>query len=284
MKKLLKVVCVVSLAIALFGCSNNDAKGETKDVLQQIKDSGKLIIGTSPDFAPYEFYAMKDGEKKIVGYEMSLAQAIADEIGVELVITATDFDTVKLNVQSEEVHMGIAGFSRTPTREATFNFSESYLNVESDGWQGIIVRTEDVDKYKSINEIKNAKLKIGAQAGSIQYELAALLTDTTKIVPLGTTTDCALQLSVGEIDAFICTSASAELLFATYDHLTILPEATFDLDPEDIYGTNGIIFPKEAGYESLIEVVNKVIKEAEESGQMTTWYEEAVKLQKYEVE
>lgn len=280
MKKIINMLLVVALGFSLMGCSGSSEE----DVLQKIKDEGVLKVGTSPDFPPNEYYAMVDGKSTIVGYEVSIAQAVADEIGVKLEVVATDFDTVKLNVASGDVAFGASGFARTPSREETYYFSDPYLQTASDGWQGIVVRTEDKDKYKSIEDIKKANLKIAAQSGSIQYELAMQLTDEANIVQLGTLDVCAMQLISKDVDAFVSTSDSASAIMETFSTITVLDKDNFNLDPEDVYGQNGIIFPKSDEYKSLVEVVNKVIKESTESGQMDKWYDEAVALQKDMIE
>ena len=110
MKELVSVVLATTMMIGVAGCSSTTS-GST-DKLEQIKEAGKIVLGTSPDFPPSEFYILdENGEKQIVGSDISLAQAIADEIGVELEIKATDFNGVLANVQSGSVDMAISGFA-----------------------------------------------------------------------------------------------------------------------------------------------------------------------------
>lgn len=91
MKKLVSVVLATTMMIGVAGCSSTTSG--SADKLEQIKEAGKIVLGTSPDFPPSEFYILdENGEKQIVGSDISLAQAIADEIGVELEIKATDFN------------------------------------------------------------------------------------------------------------------------------------------------------------------------------------------------
>ena len=276
MNKILKLVLTFVLSIALVGCGSSGDSG--KDALELIKENGVLKIGTSPDYPPYQFYADVDGKNQIVGFEIELAKAIAEEIGVELEIIPSDFDGVKLNVQTKEVAMGISGFSRTPSREETFNFSNSYLQTNPEGYQGIMVRSEDVNKYQSIEDIKKANLKIAAQTGSIQYELALQLTSAENVIQLQTTDACAMQLSVGDVDAVVATDNIGRAFANTFTNIEMLGEEKFNLDPEDKFGKNGIIFPKDSSYDSLIEVVNKVIKESEDSGKLEEWRIKAEEL------
>lgn len=68
--------------------STEAAKAEIKTITE-----GKLTVATSPDFAPYEFYAIgADGTPELAGFDMALAQYIADYLGLELEVVTVDFD------------------------------------------------------------------------------------------------------------------------------------------------------------------------------------------------
>lgn len=287
MKKFTKVLMAACLAVTvLTGCSGGSNSG---DRLEQIKKQGYIVLGTSPDYAPNEFYIEENGKKKIVGSDIDLAQAIADKIGVELKIQESDFNTVIANVQSGNADMGISGFAWKQSRADVVNFSDDYSrDTGENSWQGLMVRTADVDKYTTKEEVKKLGIKIGAQTGSIQYEMATTITDEKNIVALGDTTSCAALLSTGDIDAFVCTSTQAFALMQTYDNITILPNGEFNMDPENKYNQTGVIVMKDSSTDSLLEVINEVIAEAkvkDENGKdnLTKWYENAKELMPFEI-
>lgn len=284
MKKLLSLLLVSVMVLTLVGCSNNGSEGN-KDVLQQIKDKGKLTIGTSPDFAPSEFYVLdENGEKKIVGSDIALAQAIADAIGVELEIKATDFNGVLANIQSGQVDMGISGFAQTEERKQVMQFSVGYQREEDDGYQGILTTKENAKKYKTLDDFKSANLKIAAQSASIQYEMAQKLTTEKNIKQYGTTDAAALALNSGDVDAMVAASSSAQPMTKTFTNLVMLPKEGFDLDPTKMYSTNVIGFPLGEEYASFIELCNKVIEDARANGYLNKWVEEAKELSAQAVE
>lgn len=263
-------------------CTSSTATAEA-DKLTKIKESGKLVVGTSPDYPPAEFYIINDaGEKEIVGYEMKFAKAIADKIGVELEIKATDFAGVQANVQAGQVDIGISGFSRTETRAKAMDMTEGYNQESSHGWQGIMIRKEDEAKYATLDDIKNAKLSLGAQAGSIQYELAQKLTDENKIKQMGTLDALVLALNAKDIDALIISTDNAESMLSTFPDLMVLPKEGFDLDPDAFYGVNVALITKAKADENkaFIELVNEVIKENTDNGNFTKWRDEAVEQAK----
>lgn len=284
MKKLLSLLLVSVMVLTLVGCSNSGGEGD-KDVLQQIKDKGKLTVGTSPDFAPSEFYVLdENGEKKIVGSDIALAQAIADAIGVELEIKATDFNGVLANIQSGQVDMGISGFAQTEERKQVMQFSVGYQREEDDGYQGILTTKENAKKYKTLDDFKSANLKIAAQSASIQYEMAQKLTTEKNIKQYGTTDAAALALNSGDVDAMVAASSSAQPMTKTFTNLVMLPKEGFDLDPTKMYSTNVIGFPLGEEYASFIELCNKVIEDARANGDLNKWVEEAKELSAQAVE
>lgn len=282
MKKFMKVGLAAMMVLGLAGCGG---KTEEKDVLAKIKDKGYIVVGTSPDFAPNEFYVDKDGKQEVVGSDIELGKAIAKEIGVEMKLETSDFNTVITNVQSGIADLGIAGFAWTEEREKSVKFSESYSqnSDEDEGWQGLIVRKDMASKFKTLEDVKKANLKIAAQAGSIQYEMATHLTDKENIVSLGETNACAAELSVGGIDAFVCSSTQAKAMEKVYNNIKLLPKKNFNLDPNNKYAQVCTIMVKDDSSNSLKEIVDKVIKESKENGNLEKWSSDAKKLLPFEV-
>ena len=101
-KKLLGLALTLTLSLGMVACSSS--KGDEKEVvdkLQQIKDSGKIVLATSAEYSPYEFHTMVDGKDTIVGFDVMIAQEIADEIGVESALSnLSGFGVIQANTTS----------------------------------------------------------------------------------------------------------------------------------------------------------------------------------------
>ena len=93
-------------------------EAQIKELAPKVKTvtDGKLVLGTSADYSPYEFHIYENGVDKIVGFDVALAQAIADELGVELEIHDIPFDSILMELNMGSVDIGIAGFTPTPAR------------------------------------------------------------------------------------------------------------------------------------------------------------------------
>ena len=89
----------------------------------------KLVFGTSADYPPYEFHILDNGEDKIVGMDVALAQAIAEDMGAELEIVDMNFDNLLTLMAQGKCDFVIADMESTPDREAAADGSDPYLSL-----------------------------------------------------------------------------------------------------------------------------------------------------------
>ena len=106
MKRLFAFAVVLVMVLGV--CSFSQADPASR--LDLIREKGKLVVGTEAQYAPYEF---KDLNAEFAGCDMWLAQQIADEIGVTLEVVDMSFAGIIPAVQSNQVDIGIAAFTRT---------------------------------------------------------------------------------------------------------------------------------------------------------------------------
>lgn len=154
MKKFLALVMALAMVMSLAACGNGSSSsagtsssnnssasqsdasssGDTSSTgeLTTIQE-GKLIMSTNAAFPPYE---MTDDNGNVVGIDADIAAAIAEKLGLELVIDDMDFDAALLAVQQGKSDMVMAGVSVDPEREAVMDFSTSYAT----GVQVVIVK------------------------------------------------------------------------------------------------------------------------------------------------
>ena len=179
--------------------SEEAAEGEASAVdLSAVKtvSEGTLTVATSPDFAPYEFYAIsEDGTPTLAGFDMALAQYIADYMGLDLEIITVDFDGVLTELQTKSVDLGMAGLSPDPKRESIMDFSDIYYL----GGQSLVTTKDNADVYNSTEAINNPDVTVGAQTGSIQLDLANTNSPDADIISLPKVTDIITELLTGKM-------------------------------------------------------------------------------------
>ena len=287
MKKILAIISAMVIAMSsLAGCGSkeasqsqsskeesnqNTASGAPANKLEKIKSSGKLIVGTSPDFVPMEFEDISSGKKEYVGADIELAKYIAEKLGVELEIKAMEFMAIQQAVMSDVVDLGISGFAKRPDREEAMYLSDFYNMSGKDG-QGLIVPAEKASQYTTAESF--AGKKIAAQNASLQQSLASEnLPEDIELKPVATTTDGILMLTSGKVDAMAVSLDTCKNLIEANPQIAIA-EYKFP------YVSEGNVIALKKGEDALLEEVNKILAEVNESGIFKTWKDDANALAK----
>ena len=228
---------------------------------------GKLTVATSPDFAPYEFYAIaEDGTPSLAGFDIALAGYIADHMGLELEIVPMDFDGVLMELATKKVDLGLAGLSPDPDREDAMDFSDIYY----EGGQSFVTITANKDKFTSLDDVNKADVSVGAQIASIQMELAEQYSADADIIPLVKVTDIIAELLTGKLDGAYIETAVAESYKTNYPELEIVLEVPYDVA--------GSAVGVQEGNAALMEAVNAAIADAIADGSMSKFVAEAGEL------
>lgn len=121
-----------------------------------------LVVAHDTNFKPFEF---KDETGKYTGFDIELWEALAKEAGIEYKLQPMDFNGIIPGLQTGNVDVAIAAMTITPERAAVVDFSDPYYNT------GIMlaVRTEDADKYKSLDDLAGKVIATKTGTSSADY-------------------------------------------------------------------------------------------------------------------
>ena len=274
MKKLFALLLTMAMVLSLAACGGKKEEPAPTEEPAKTEEPaapelttvtpGKLTVATSPDFAPYEFYAIDEsGNANLAGFDMALAQYIADYLGLELEVVPMDFDGVLAEVTAGNVDLGMAGLSPDPERMEAMDFSDIYYM----GGQSLVVTQANKDKWASLEELNDPSLSIGAQLGSIQYDLAEENTPDADIVQLAKVTDVVSELLGGKLDAGYIETVVAESYAKNYPDLYIAFDVPYEVEGSAI----GVV----KGNEALLAGVNEAIAAALADGSMDDFVAQA---------
>ncbi|MEA5152346.1 MAG: transporter substrate-binding domain-containing protein [Oscillospiraceae bacterium] len=273
MKKYNKLMCMLlalSMVFALCACGGTAAPTATEapaaatETAVSTVVAGKLTVATSPDFAPYEFYAIDaNGDPQLAGFDIALAQYIADYLGLELDVIPMDFDGVLNELAAGSVDLGVAGLSPDPERADAMDFSDLYYM----GGQAFVTVKGSEDKFATLEDANKAEYSIGAQNGSIQLDLANEYTPNADIVPLVKVTDIIAELLGGKLDGAFIETAVAENYAKSYPDLVVVLDVPYDQAGSAV----GVM----KGNAALLEGVNAAIAAALADGSMDKFVAEA---------
>lgn len=258
MKKLVSICVALAMLV-----SASVAMAEGSDRLSQILADGKIVVATSPDYAPYEFL---DTDGNPVGADMTLAQYIADQLGVELEVQSMDFDTVLAAISTGKVDLAIAGMVPKEERKETMDFSDVYYN---DGNQVILIRAEDAETYKTLADF--AGVKVAAQNGTLQQDLVTQQLPDATLEPIAKIPDAVMMLMSGKVAGVALASVVADQYIANYPEL-VKCETPFEYES---LGTAIAVVKDEP---ELLDAVNAIVADVVESGVYYEWIDEAVQL------
>lgn len=268
-KGLIKSLGVLALsgvmALSLVGCGSDGSKEKEESALGAIKEKGEIVVGLSADYAPYEFHAMIDGKDTVVGFDVDIAEEIGKDLGVKVKISEMKFDALLASLQSGQVDMVISGMNPDEKRAKVVDFSNIYYTAH----HSVLVNKNDLNKYKSIEDLKNAK--VGAQMGSTQADIVNDVIKANNPTLLSNVNNLILELKSGKIDALVIEKPVAEMAMKNNKEL-----ALSNVEFKDEEGGSAVALKK--GETELVDAVNSTIKKLKESGQLDKFIVEANEL------
>lgn len=280
MKKILSALLSMTLLLGVTACGSNSTEEtssetststetsdstKTSSALDAIKADGKLTVGTEAQYAPYEF---KDLDANFAGCDMWLAQQIADALELELEVVDMKFDGIIPAVQSNQVELGIAAFTKTPERAEEIDFSDLYEVSE----QYLIVKAGNADLYTTKESLSG--LSVGSQKGTIQSQLVTTALPDSTLFELEKYPALALEVQNGNIAGLVVDAAVGDSLVATSNGQ--LEVANFTFTQEEASFGKAVVAAK--GSDELLAVVNDVIAQVTTDGSYQAAYDDAVAL------
>jgi polar amino acid transport system substrate-binding protein len=226
--------------------------------LDAIKTAGKIKVGTSADYPPYESV---DSAGAYVGFDIELMAAIAEGMGVQLEWVDMPFDSLIAAVQENKIDLSISCFNYSEERDQQVDFSEAYYTSEDafvvgKDFTGTIAKPEDVVAYK-----------VGVQSGTVQDDwLTTNLVDTgllkaENLSRYERVDQAALDLQAGRVDVLMADYVPANALVKQFEGFNIVLKAVLSTGPLNI------VLPE--GDAVLKAEVDKQIAALQASGKIT---------------
>lgn len=243
MKKLIAVLLTLVMVMGLVACGETkpadttaapaDTTAAPADTTAAAEDTtaapaalttveeGKLIMATNAFFPPYEYY---EGEK-IVGIDAEIAAAIAEKLGLELVINNMEFNSIITAVTTGAADFGLAGMTVTEERLLEVDFSTSYAK----GVQAIVVKEGSaITSYDDL-AAEGAAYKIGVQLGTTG-DIYASDEFGDRVTQYNNGNEAILALQNGDVDCVIIDNEPAKAFVAANEGLAVLDSSYADED------------------------------------------------------
>ncbi len=214
MKKMVSLALAALMALSLVACGGSDSSaaagsstasqsaatssegGSYSTSLEDIKAKGQLVIGLDDTFAPMGF---RDESGELVGFDIDLATAVCEELGVEAVFQPINWSAKEMELSTGKVDCLWNGLSITPERQETMSMTNAYLNNK------IIVMTNEGVTLSSKEDLANYNLGVQAESSALEVVMADEVYDAIKdkITEYDTYDQVIMDMQAGRIDAMI---------------------------------------------------------------------------------
>lgn len=253
---ILPLIIVMELLFA--GCGSvtySDKSTQIQGKLEEIQTRGELLVGTAGDYQPMSFLNPDTGLYE--GFDAELAEDLADAMGVKLTYVETSWPTLMEDTLSDRFDLAICGITVTETRKEQALMSDGYFG----NGKTILIRAEDVEKYKSLKDINKPEVRVMENPGGLNEKFAREnLSDATLIIH-EVNEEIPGLIADGEADVMI-----TEIMEAGYYVGKDSRLAAPLIDEPFTRGQLGVLMPK--GSEDLLEYVNDFLKKEKETGRI----------------
>lgn len=261
MKQKLRYLSIVfllaSLTFVLVACGgSNDAATNNvanNEEATDASDFSKLVVGTDAAYAPMEYI---DDKGEIVGIDIDIVNAIAEEMGVEVEFRNTGWDPLFPAVNNEEVDFGVSSITITEEREKEFDFSDPYYIANQ-----LILVPEDSD-VSSFKDLKD--LKVSAQMSTTGHQVVQkLLGETspnivaTESMPLAIT-----EMLNGNAEATVGDNSTVN------EYLKNNPDVKVKTIEDDEFEKEYYGLMVKKGNQELLDFLNEGIQKIKDNGKL----------------
>lgn len=207
-KKLISLIMASLMVLSLAGCQKSgETASQGDNSLQYIKDNGKFILGLDDSFPPMGF---RDDSDNIVGFDVDLAKAVCEKLGVELVLQPIEWDAKEQELSTKNIDCIWNGFSVTPEREENLTMSFSYM---TNNISLVVLNGSSVATMADM-----AGKKLAVQSGSSAEEVLNSEDNKTfkdslgQVNPFSDYVTALMDLETGNSDAVLMDSVVAEYM------------------------------------------------------------------------
>lgn len=229
----------------------------------EISKRGVLRVGTAGDYAPMSWLNPDTGLYE--GFDTELAEDLAEKLGVEIEYVQTSWPTLMEDTLAGKFDLAICGITITDARKEQALMSDGYLG----NGKTILIRTEDVGKYETIEDINRPEVTIMENPGGLNEKFARENCPDAELIIHSPNDEIPGLIADGEADVMITEIMEAGYYVGKDDRLA----APLIYEPFT-HGQLGILLPPDAEY--LLAYVNVFLIEESDNGRLDELAEEYI--------
>lgn len=228
MKKMIAMLLALVMALSLMACGSTNANNGGNDNANngdeaQPEAKTTLVVGVSADYAPFEFmYPDAGGNMVYGGIDISVAQYVADEMGLTMQVENMSFDNLLASLDKGDFDIVLSAMEATPERLENADFSDPYY---TDVPPAILVKADKADQYKTLADFSGKY--VGAQTATTKLDMVNDMEGVTP-VPLSSVLELVNELVYNKVDAILVDGGVAQQ-YADANPDLVIAEASSEL-------------------------------------------------------
>jgi polar amino acid transport system substrate-binding protein len=228
MKKMIAMLLALVMALSLMACGSTNANNGGNDNANTGDDAQPeakttLVVGVSADYAPFEFmYPDAGGNMVYGGIDISVAQYVADEMGLTMQVENMSFDNLLASLDKGDFDIVLSAMEATPERLENADFSDPYY---TDVPPAILVKADKADQYKTLADFSGKY--VGAQTATTKLDMVNDMEGVTP-VPLSSVLELVNELVYDKVDAILVDGGVAQQ-YADANPDLVIAEASSEL-------------------------------------------------------
>ena len=228
MKKMIAMLLALVMALSLVACGSTNANNGGNDNANngdeaQPEAKTTLVVGVSADYAPFEFmYPDAGGNMVYGGIDISVAQYVADEMGLTMQVENMSFDNLLASLDKGDFDIVLSAMEATPDRLENADFSTGYY---SDTPPAILVKADKADQYTTLADFSGKY--VGAQTATTKLDMVNDMEGVTP-VPLSSVLELVNELVYDKVDAILVDGGVAQQ-YADANPDLVIAEASSEL-------------------------------------------------------
>ena len=276
MKKLIAMMLTLVMALSLVACGNTSSNNDNANTGDDPQPAAKttLVVGVSADYAPFEFmYPDASGNMVYGGIDISVAQYVADEMGLTMQVENMSFDNLLASLDKGDFDIVLSAMEATPERLENADFSDPYY---TDVPPAILVKADVADQYKTLADF-NGK-SVGAQTATTKLDLVNDIEGATPVA-LASVLDLVNELVYDKVDAILVDGGVAQQ-YADANPDLVIAEASAELGEAAPY----CIAVQKGDPKGLLDGINAAIAKMTAENKIETFIADADALADVAVE
>ena len=228
MKKMIAMLLALVMALSLMACGSSNTNNGGNDNANngdeaQPEAKTTLVVGVSADYAPFEFmYPDADGNMVYGGIDISVAQYVADELGLTMQVENMSFDNLLASLDKGDFDIVLSAMEATPERLENADFSDPYY---TDVPPAILVKADKADQYKTLADFSGKS--VGAQTATTKLDMVNDMEGVTPVA-LASVLDLVNELVYDKVDAILVDGGVAQQ-YADANPDLVIAEASSEL-------------------------------------------------------